>query len=289
MRYVCPMTLLLVVSLLWAFSFGLIKGNLTGLDSSFVSLARLSVSLVVFLPFLRLRGLSGRAVVELTAIGAVQYGLMYTLYIASYQYLQAHEVALFTVTTPLLVVLTEGALARKVRGLPIAAAALAVIGAAVLALGGEEHRAAWTGFLLLQAANLCFAVGQVAYRRAMRGRATMDQASCFGLLYGGGVLVTAFATALSGGFSSASEVTSAQVWTLIYLGAVPSGLAFFLWNVGATRTSPSVLAVMNNAKIPLGVVVSLLVFGESADPARLLGSLALVGLALWLANRAERS
>lgn len=283
------MALLVVVSLLWAFSFGLIKGNLTGLDSSFVALARLSVSLVVFLPLLRLRGLSGRVVVELTAIGAVQYGLMYTLYIASYQHLQAHEIALFTVTTPLLVVLTEGALVRNVRALPIAAAALAVVGAAVLALRGEEHRGAWTGFLLLQASNLCFAVGQVAYRRVMRGRPTRDQASHFGLLYGGGVLVTAFASALSGGFASAAEVTSTQAWTLAYLGAIPSGLAFFLWNVGATRTTPSVLAVMNNAKIPLGVVVSLLVFGESAEPGRLLGSLALVGGAVWLARRAEAS
>lgn len=279
------MALLLVVSLLWAFSFGLIKGNLTGLDSSFVSFARLSVSLLVFLPLLRIRGLTRRTVVELALVGALQYGLMYVLYIASYRHLKAHEVALFTVTTPLFVVLSEGALARRVRALPIAAAALAVVGAAVLALRGEEHRAAWTGFLLLQGSNLAFAIGQVAYRRVMRGRTTKDQASHYGLLYGGAVVVTALASALSGGFASASALTTEQLWTLLYLGAIPSGLAFFLWNVGATRTNATVLAVMNNGKIPLGVVVSLLVFGERADPGRLLGSLALVGVALWLAHR----
>lgn len=283
------MALLLVVSLLWAFSFGLIKGNLAGLDSSFVSFARLSVSLLVFLPFLRLRGLPGRTALALAGIGGVQYGLMYVLYIASYRHLEAHEVALFTVTTPLFVVLCEGALKRRVQALPIAAAALAVVGAAVLALKGEEHRAAWTGLLLLQGSNVAFAVGQVAYRRVVRGRDLKGQASHFGLLYGGAVVVTALASALSGGFSSASQLTSEQTLTLLYLGAIPSGLAFFLWNVGATRTNAAVLAVMNNGKIPLGVVVSLLVFGERADPGRLLGSLALVGVALWLATRAEKT
>ena len=67
------------VSLLWAFSFGLIKGRLTGLDSSVVALLRLGLSLMVFLPWVRgWRGRWSRAL-ELLGIGAVQYGLMYVL------------------------------------------------------------------------------------------------------------------------------------------------------------------------------------------------------------------
>jgi hypothetical protein len=39
---------LLLVSLAWAFSFGLIKGNLTGVDSNFVAFARMALSLLSF-------------------------------------------------------------------------------------------------------------------------------------------------------------------------------------------------------------------------------------------------
>jgi len=75
------------------------------------------------------------------------------------------------------------------------------------------------------------------------------------------------------------------VMTLLYLGVIASGLGFFFWNVGALRVSAGELAVMNNAKIPLMVAASLLVFGEQADLARLAASLVLLVLAVWLADR----
>jgi drug/metabolite transporter (DMT)-like permease len=42
---------LIFVSILWAFSFGLIKGELTGLDPTLVAHIRLLLSFIVFLPF----------------------------------------------------------------------------------------------------------------------------------------------------------------------------------------------------------------------------------------------
>ncbi|MFM7261548.1 MAG: hypothetical protein ACKO3W_13190, partial [bacterium] len=48
-------------------------------------------------------------------------------------------------------------------------------------------------------------------------------------------------------------LTTPQWLTLIYLGVGASGVGFFLWNVGATKVAPATLAVMNNAKVPLGV------------------------------------
>jgi len=43
---------LVVVSVVWAFSFPLIKLRLTGLDASFVALVRMTLALLVLLPFL---------------------------------------------------------------------------------------------------------------------------------------------------------------------------------------------------------------------------------------------
>ena len=45
------MIYLLAASLLWSFSFGLIKGTLSELDPNLVSFIRISISLLIFLPF----------------------------------------------------------------------------------------------------------------------------------------------------------------------------------------------------------------------------------------------
>ncbi|MGD9849218.1 MAG: EamA family transporter, partial [Desulfuromonas sp.] len=68
------MTLLLLVSLVWAFSFGLIKGQLTGLDPNLVAFIRLALALLVFLPFYRPALLPPRFQLQLLVIGAIQYG-----------------------------------------------------------------------------------------------------------------------------------------------------------------------------------------------------------------------
>ena len=46
---------LIAVSLLWAFSFGLIKVGLSDLDSTAVATVRLLIATLVFLPFFRPR------------------------------------------------------------------------------------------------------------------------------------------------------------------------------------------------------------------------------------------
>src|SRR4051812_48064282 len=99
---------LLVVSLIWAFSPGLIKTRLTGLggiDGSVVATGRLALALLVFLPFVRLRGLGVSLAVRFIGIGALQFGVMYLCYNEAFRYLNAYEVLLCTITTPLFVTL----------------------------------------------------------------------------------------------------------------------------------------------------------------------------------------
>jgi drug/metabolite transporter (DMT)-like permease len=271
---------LVVVSLVWAFSFGLIKGELTGLDPSFVAFARMALALVVFLPFLRPRGLRLRSVLELMAIGGLQFGVMYVFYIRSYRHLMAFEVALLTIFTPLLITLFDGLLSRRWAPRFHLAALLAIAGAAVIVYRGDESPP-WTGILLLQVANVAFALGQLWYRRFKRRHPRQGNREMFAFAYGGAVAVTAVAAALS--FEAeAFAPTGRQALVLVYLGVLASGLCFFLWNRGATRVGVGTLAVMNNGYIPLAVLCSLLLFGEEADLPRLaIGSvLLLAALAL---------
>lgn len=280
---------LVVVSLVWALSFGLIKGRLVGLDSAFITAVRLGLALLVFLPFLRLGGLAPRRALALMAIGGVQFGLMYLAYNESFRHLQAHEVALLTLTTPVWVTLLADALDRRWHPRSLAAALVAVAGTAIVVFQDKALAPTLAGAAWVQLSNLAFAAGQVGYRHWRAAEPAARDHEVFALLCAGGTLVALavlLASAAGGGTRLPASLDLSQALTLLYLGLVASGLGFFLWNVGATRVSAGQLAVMNNAKIPLAVAASLLVFGERADPLRLLASLAVLGAAVWLADRA---
>ena len=276
------MLLLVVVSVIWAFSFGLIKHFLGGVDSTFVATVRLGLALLVFLPFLRLRGVTGRTALTLVATGALQFGLMYLAYIESFRYLRAYEAALFTITTPILVTLFADALDRTLRPWALAAALLAVAGTAFVAVKSADLRLTLAGLALVQLSNAAFATGQVIYRRVRARHPALRDLHVFGLLYAGAFAVAAAAMATR---QVNIDLRPPQWLTLGYLGLVASGAAFFWWNIGATRVSAGTLAVMNNAKVPLGVACALLVFGETAEVPWLLASLVCLGAAVWLAEK----
>ncbi|MFA5203656.1 MAG: EamA family transporter [Lentisphaeria bacterium] len=280
------MPYLLVVSVIWAFSFGLIKTHLAGMPAATITVLRLLLALAVFLPFWRPGRLPARLAGALTLTGAVQYGLMYLCYLAAFARLSAHEVALFTIFTPLWVTFWE----RLGRGaLPARfwlAALLAVAGAAVLLVGhGTGGPRPWTGFLLVQASNAAFAWGQTRYRALFPQLSALREEQLFAWLYLGGVLAALPVLLLAGGNGQVLvRLTLPQAAILAYLGVLASGVCFFWWNRGARLVNAGVLAAMNNLKIPLAVLVSLVVFGERADPVRLALSCALAVLAVLVAR-----
>jgi len=277
------MTLLLAVSLIWAFSFGLVKG-LAGLDPTAVAALRLAISLAVFAPLLRPGRIAARQMARLLAVGAVQFGAVYILYLRSYAHLHAYEVALFTITTPIFVALLDAALERRWRARYLGAAALSVAGAAVVLWKSVADSGILGGFVLVQLSNLCFAAGQLGWRRERSRLAPeISDASVFALPLAGGLALTLAVSLLATDWHLFAA-TKAQWVTIAYLGAVASGAGFFLWNVGATKVNAGVLAAINNAKIPLGIACSLLVFGERADLGRLLAGAGLMAAGVWAAG-----
>lgn len=271
------MILLLLASCIWAFSFGLIGNRLAGLDPSVVACARLTLSLLVFLPF-ACRGAAPRhaLALKLLLLGGVQFGLMYLLYIASFRHLKSHAVALFTFTTPVYVALLAGARDPRRLPRPLLAALLAVLGAAIVNWQTPRAERLWLGFALVQGSNLCFAAGQLLYRQVMRAPGGVSNHQALTWMYAGAVMAC-LPFALRGWRAHGFAPDRGQLLVLLYLGVVASGLCFWLWNTGARRVRHAgTLAVMNNAKIPLGMALSLLLFGEQTDP----GRLALAGAAL---------
>lgn len=279
------MWLLLLVSFVWAFSFGLIKGGLAGVDSTAVATLRLALALVVFLPFFRTKKLNATTVFRLALIGAGQFGVMYLLYLRAFASLQAYEVALLTITTPFMLALLDAALEHRFLWRHAFAAALSFVGAGVVLWRATVSRDLLVGVLLVQGSNLCFAAGQLAWRRE---RARLDpavsDAAVFALPYAG-ALAASIVWSLFTTDWLALRLTLPQTTTLAYLGIVASGACFFWWNLGATRVNAGTLAAFNNAKIPLAVACSLLFFGETVNVPRLLAGGALMALGVWVAER----
>jgi drug/metabolite transporter (DMT)-like permease len=280
------MPALLLASLIWACSFGLIKRHLAGVDPAWVTAVRLGLATLVFLPFVRLLAVGWGGAAALAGIGALQFGVMYVLYLESFRHLRAHEVALFTLTTPLFVTLLADLRERRLRPWALGASLLAIAGAALLVHRAADFAVTLRGVLLVQGANLAFAAGQLAYRGWSRARPALPDHAAMGLLYFGGMLPALLLIVRQ---PVPPRLDGAQLLTVAYLGLVASGLGFYLWNAGARRCGTGTLAVMNNAKVPLGVAASLLLFGESAEAGPLLLSLLALGAAVLLAERGRQA
>lgn len=279
---------LLLVSFVWALSFGLIKNQLAGLDSTAVGAVRIGLSAFVFLPFLRPASATVRQRFQLCAVGALQFGVMYLLYLRAFHYLRGYEVALFTITTPLFLILLEAALRGRLQPLHALCAFLSVAGAAAIVWRNEASSpSSLTGVLLMQASNLCFAAGQIAYRRIRASMTQIPDHAVFGWLYLGALAATGLASVSTKGWAHFQPSLS-QWGVLGYLGILSSGLCFFWWNRGATLVNAGTLAAMNNAKIPLGVACSLLIFRESTDWQRLVIGGGLLAVSVILAERSQK-
>ena len=282
---------LIGVTALWAFSFSLIGVYLAGqVDSYFAVLVRVALAALVFLPFLRPRLLVGRQRLALMGLGAVQLGVMYIFFYQSFLLLTVPEVLLFTLFTPLYVTLLDDALFGRFTPFYLLTAALAVVGAAVIRYDGIDS-GFLLGFLVVQGANLCFALGQVGYRRLSADLpAELPRHSVFAWFYLGALVVALPAFALLGN-AAALPTTGVHWGVLAWLGLVASGLGYFFWNLGATRVDAGALAIMNNALIPAGLLVNLVIWNRDADLVRLgLGGAIIVGSLVlnewWLRRRA---
>ncbi|MBE0463063.1 MAG: carboxylate/amino acid/amine transporter [Halomonadaceae bacterium] len=273
---------LISVTALWAFSFSLIGVYLAGqVDGYFAVLIRVTLAMLVFLPFLRPSLLRGKQRLALMGLGAVQLGVMYTFFYQSFLLLSVPEVLLFTIFTPVYIALLDDLLFGRFTPMYLITALLAVIGAAIIRYDGIDS-GFWQGFFVVQGANLCFALGQVGYRRlAADLPPTLAWHNVFGWFFIGAMLVALPAYLLFGN-SAALPSTSLQWGVLAWLGLVASGVGYFAWNQGATKVDAGTLAIMNNALVPAGLLVNLLIWNRDADIVRLaVGALIMVG-SLWL-------
>ena len=272
------MRYLIVVSVLWSFSFGIIKYGLPNLDSFFISYTRNLIALAFFASVSIYQIKQFKWDIQLAVIGAIQFGLMYIFYIQSYQYLPAYLIATFTITTPIFISISDKYFFKnQFTYKEFLAIFLVILGSYLMRYNILNMREYWDGFLLIQCANFFFAFGQIWFKYWNRKNINTNIVANFSQLFLGATLITFVSYLLFGG--SSNEITDTNLSALLFLGLISSGIGFLLWNVGAIKVSSERLAVANNLVIPIAILNSLTFFGESIDFALFLPGIALFYIA----------
>ena len=275
------MALLIITTILWAFSFSLFGEYLAGhVDSYFAVLVRVGLAALVFLPFLRTRGHSVKTIALYMLVGAMQLGIMYMLSFHAYLYLTVSELLLFTVLTPLYITLIYDLMSgRRLRWSYAFSALLAVIGAGIIRYDQVTSHF-WTGLLLVQLSNISFAIGMVGYKRLMETR-PMPQHNAFAWFYMGAFMVAIVAWSMLGN-AQKMPATTLQWGILVFLGVAASGIGYFMWNYGATQVDAGTLGIMNNMHVPAGLLVNLAIWHQQPHwPSFIIGAAVIVA-SLWV-------
>ncbi|MBI0060266.1 DMT family transporter [Gilliamella sp. M0320] len=275
---------LIFVTIVWSFSFSFIAVYLSGqVDTWFAVVMRVLLAFITFIPFLRLKNVSVKQMLLLMGVGACQLGIMYFFYYNSFQYISVPEVLLFTISTPIYVTIIYDLLqGHRLRLNYLLTAIIAVIGAAIIRYD-LISRDFIIGFLLIQGANIVFALGQVGYKRIME-LYPLPQHQAFAWVYFGAIVVATIGWLL---FGNADKLPTTQLqWgIIIWLGVVASGLCYFLWNLGATKVDSGTLAIMNNLVIPTGILVNVIIWHQSIDWGRFTVGSAVIVFALILHHK----
>ena len=279
---------LIFVTIVWSFSFSFIAVYLSGqVDTWFAVVMRVLLAFITFIPFLRFKNVSIKQMLLLMGVGACQLGIMYFFYYNSFQYISVPEVLLFTIFTPIYVTIIYDLLqGHRLRLNYLLTAIIAVIGAAIIRYD-HISRDFIIGFLLIQGANIVFALGQVGYKRIME-LYPLPQHQAFAWVYFGAIVVATIGWLL---FGNADKLPTTQLqWgIIIWLGVVASGLCYFLWNLGATKVDSGTLAIMNNLVIPAGILVNVIIWHQSIDWGRFSVGSAVIIFALILHHKFKGS
>jgi drug/metabolite transporter (DMT)-like permease len=286
---------LISASLIWAFSFGLIKGLITDVDPFVLGVLRTGIAALFFapvffaqflLPLVKRKPITPiplKINAHAAICGFLQIGLMYGPYLLSFQYLKAHEVALYTMTTPLIMGFLVSLKSRKNSGRVLVAALLATAGGIIAASGKMNSVEMQIGVALVQLSNLFFASGILLWTNWLSSKKDQQPQLMFPFFVG----AAAASLIMAAFFAKGVRLYTTTEWIVfVYLGAVASGVGFFMWNRGALRVTTPTLTAANNLKLPIAMIVSIVFFGEQANLLPLTFGLILILLGLRFAQKA---
>ncbi len=250
---------LIIATICFSLSFGLIKSQLVNLPSEFVVFSRLLLASLLFLPFFKSAIIKKHLIAFF--VGIIQFGLMYLCFIKAFKYLQGNEVALLTTTTPIFVAIWSTLFGARFKFIYIICILLSVLGAGIIVWQNLSFNEICRGVILMETSNCAFALGQVLWKRFITDTSAKYMASA----YLGAALFVLPLVLIDNNFSILTTITLPQILSILYLAIIPTGIGFWLWNKGSVSVKYSTLAIMNNLKIPFAIIFSILIFNEKID------------------------
>lgn len=252
------MNYLVISTICLSLSFGLIKNQLAGLPSDLVAELRLLFAGLIFLPFFSKLELKKH--LRAAFIGIIQFGLMYVFYIRAFKYLQGNEIALLTASAPIMVGICSTFLGERFKGLYLIPILLSIFGAIIVIWNNVNEIFLIKGVVLMMLSTFCFSLGQVLWKKYVKTTEAQLMASVY---LTSALFVLPFA--LINTDFTVLFINTNQWLSIFYLGIIPTGVGFLTWNKGAKKVSATTLAVMNNLKIPMGVLFAIIIFHEKIN------------------------
>ncbi|MBI5160540.1 MAG: EamA family transporter [Micrococcales bacterium] len=259
----------------WASAFVVIRGLGTRLDGAPLALGRLAAGTAALGILLLLSRRWVRPVprewVLLAVFGVGWFGCYNVALNLAEQVLDAGTTALIVGIGPILIAFGSAAILHERIGRWLGiGVGTAFLGVALIAIADGASLGGGVGVLGAVVAAVTYAIGVLA-QKPLLGRLPGVQVTFLGCAIGFLVCLP-FAGALVSQLASASASTvPATLLGVVYLGVVPTALAFTTWAYALTRMTPSALSITTYVVPVLVVGIAFLAFGEVPAPLALVG------------------
>ncbi|MGV8884257.1 MAG: DMT family transporter [Microbacteriaceae bacterium] len=275
----------IVITLLaWASAFVVIRGTAVDIGGGGLALARLVVGTILLGLVLigrRWVRMTRREWLLVLGFGVLWFGgYNVALNIAEHT-LDAGTTAMIINIGPILLALGAGIFLRE--GLPkwvVIGAGVAMVGVVLIGIGSgaqvDDGAAFNVGILWCLLAAFLYAAGVLLQKPALR-RLPASQVTWLGCAIGM-VACLPFSGQLLADLQTAPPTAIAGA---IYLGAVPTALAFSTWAYALSRMPASQLGISTYLVPPIAIVIALLAFGDIPAPIAIVGGvICLTGVAI---------
>ena len=247
-----------------------------------LALARLALASVVLLPFLRrppetaaVRGDGGK----IFWMGVLGFGVAYALSHLGLQRSTATNAALLITIEPVsLILLSPLVLGERLRRREAMGAGLVLLGTVLVVVDGVPGITVtvlphWRGDLLLVLSAVAFASYSL-FGRDVLARWDARTVTARSIVWGAASMAPLAALEWASGTRPAW--TPAGAAATIYLAVVVTALAYLAWNYGLALVSAPRAAIFINVQPVVGVVLGVLLLGETATMATLAGAVLVI-------------
>ena len=275
-----PAVAVAITVVAWASAFVVIRYAAHDLRPGALSLGRLlvaSVALSVMMIGRKLVALSGREWALTAVVGIAWYAIYSVALNAGEQHVDAGTAAMLIQLAPILIGVLAGVVLGE--GFPrmlVIGGLVAFVGTLIIGIATSTGQADLAGVLLVLLSATVYAIAMVAQKVVLH-RISALQVTWLACLIGT-LACLPFAGQLVADLSTAPDLSIVGV---VYLGLVPTALAFSTWAYALRHTTAGKLGVTTFAVPPITIFLGWLLLGEVPPVLAIVGgALSLVGVAI---------